>query len=68
MKMYDLFEVEVEALEVKFDYAYLSCEDWLQVLIENKLIDELLFGKMSLGQVNEGLIVTEVECKSSKKI
>jgi hypothetical protein len=40
MKMYDLFEAEVEALEVKFDYAYLSCEDWLQVLTEKKLIDE----------------------------
>jgi hypothetical protein len=53
MKMYELFEAKVEALEAKFDYAYLSCEDWLQVLTEKKLIDELLFGKISLDQVND---------------
>jgi hypothetical protein len=53
MKMYDLFEAEVEALEAKFDYEYLSCEDWLQVLTEKKLIDELLLGKISLSQVND---------------
>ena len=69
MKKNDFFEVEVEALEVKFDDEHVSHQDCLQIMNKRKLIDKLFFGRITLlgnkKQMNVELFVVAIDVEKS---